>query len=70
MSLNNQHAARLREIERGHLGISEADAAALFAGAEALEAVEAYNEHISSNWDTEDEAYNKFRAALARLEGK
>jgi hypothetical protein len=84
MSLNNEHAARLREHAR--VRIPE-HAVPLLAGAEALEAVEAWRRydafgHDNAAWigpeakksaETSKRLWAEFRAALARLarlEGK
>jgi hypothetical protein len=83
---NNQHAARLRQIAADLLGMDSdsADAPALLAGAEALEAVEAYRQYDAfgrdnSAWigpqaknsaETSKRLWAEFRAALARLEGE
>ena len=99
MSPNNDHAARLREMAQEQLDMAKtltpmyssgliatcrADAAALLAGAEALEAVEAYQQYDAFGRDnaawigpqakksaaTSKRLWAQFRAALARLEGK
>ena len=99
MSPNNDHAARLRELAQQELDMAKtftrmyssgliescrADAAALLAGAEALEAVEAWRRydafgHDNAAWigpeakksaETSKMLWAEFRAALARLVGK
>jgi hypothetical protein len=99
MLLNNKHAARLRELAQEQLDMAKtltpmyssgliatcrADAAALLAGAEALESVEvakaALDEAKACIWDAHygrgisvpyaREVSVKIDAALARLEGK
>lgn len=81
MSLNNQHAARLRAIATDLLAwdSDSADVPALFAGAEALENREELRAVVRDfqrmycgfGMKTEAESLNeRANAALARLEGK
>jgi hypothetical protein len=94
MSTNNEHAARLREMAQEQLDMAKAltpmyssgliatcraDAAALLAGAEALEKSEELRAAVRDfqrmycgfGMNTEAEALNdRATAALARLEGK
>jgi hypothetical protein len=86
MSQIKEHAARLRQIAFDLLGMDSdtPDAAALLAGAEALEAVEAWRQydafgHDNAAWigpeakksaETSKRLWAELRAALARLEGK
>jgi hypothetical protein len=77
------HAARLRKMAEQMPSMGQRTRAALLAGAEALEAVEAYRRYDAfgrdnSAWvgpeaknsaETSKRLWAEFRAALARLEG-
>jgi len=73
MSPNNQHAARLREMidDLACFGLDADGAAALLAGAEALEILKQIIEDLPTKRDWLDPVLEKrAHAALARLEGK
>jgi hypothetical protein len=80
----NEHAAILRLLAENWRNATTTTTAALLAGAEALEAVEAWRRydafgHDNAAWigpeakksaETSKRMWAEFRAALARLEGK